>query len=233
MKIREKRRYSSSLIRAQIIKGMGKSGCPICNLMHDAERKYINHVIYEMVNNPFYRKKLRESGGFCAYHSWLLVDLIESNMIPEKIGASIITKDLLEDFLIKIDKEDFQKDYKKGLCPVCEDIASLENSYIIEIVSWLRINCKEFLKEYENSKSILCWKHFIKIRERIENGECRERFSEIQKSKIKSVLGLIDSYLDKSRYDAKESISVEESEAYRLAIEILKGGKALIARHCV
>src|SRR5262249_12965689 len=63
--------------------------CPICTLVLRSERRFLEALIYEQVNDIGGREVLRASRGFCARHSGMLVGS------PAALGSSIIARDVL------------------------------------------------------------------------------------------------------------------------------------------
>lgn len=55
-----------------VIEACSQPGCPLCRLrQHEAER-YIDSVLYEMVNDPGVRADFRAARGYCDRHAWLM-----------------------------------------------------------------------------------------------------------------------------------------------------------------
>ena len=46
-------------------------GCPICGIVIDDSRAYLDSVLYERVTDVPTREGLRESFGLCNPHTWL------------------------------------------------------------------------------------------------------------------------------------------------------------------
>ena len=223
--LKRKNKVESRIIRANLRKTLEKEGCPICTILYQAEVKRLKHLIYELVNDPATRHKLRSSLGLCNYHSWLLVKLIEENKIPDKLGPTIIMKDLLEELL---EKNYLMENEVKGKCFICIEKHQLEEIYLEETIRWINNSCDNFLDEYSESPSILCLKHYMQIREKMVKKKCREKLLALQEEKIRKTLKLLDSYINKSRYDSKEKPNKMEGEAYKKAITILKGHSTLV-----
>jgi hypothetical protein len=64
-------------------------GCAICRLAHRAADKYIDALLWELVNDPQARRDIRRAQGFCHAHSWRFVHG------GPTLGATIIAHDLL------------------------------------------------------------------------------------------------------------------------------------------
>lgn len=71
-----------------LLEACGHKGCPVCHLIHEADRKYFVHLLYEDVNDPVVRSSIRGSLGYGRLHSNIL---LESG---SPLGIAIIYQDL-------------------------------------------------------------------------------------------------------------------------------------------
>lgn len=118
-------------MRAKLASLFKLKGCPICNIKAQAGIKYIRSVIYEFANDPFLRKKLRENIGFCSRHSWMIIKPIEKNIITDRLGAVVITLDVLEKYIEdKLLIENIKG--TRGECPACRIEKDTENAFLQE-----------------------------------------------------------------------------------------------------
>lgn len=68
----------------------GKPGCPVCRLLEEGSRRYLDQLLYEQVNDPGTRDVLRATRGFCNWHAWMLREILNSAS-----GVSILYSDFL------------------------------------------------------------------------------------------------------------------------------------------
>src|SRR5262249_38691636 len=73
----------------RLVEAFREPGCPVCRCVSAASRRYLDALVYEQVNDPDTRRRLRASWGFCNWHTWMLVDLPGSTF-----GAAISREDL-------------------------------------------------------------------------------------------------------------------------------------------
>ena len=69
------------------------SGCPVCRLKAAYTERLLDNLLYEKVNDPGLRARIRQARGFCHEHAWGLVR--ESAVL----GVSIILRDVLHEVL--------------------------------------------------------------------------------------------------------------------------------------
>ena len=46
-------------------KACAHTGCPLCQIVDERIKKYIDNMLFEHVSDRGFRKQFRESGGFC------------------------------------------------------------------------------------------------------------------------------------------------------------------------
>ncbi len=78
---------------------MKQPGCPVCRLAHRAADRFIETLLWEMVNDPETRRDLRRAQGLCPDHAWRLVRGGPS------LGATIIMHDVLRNTLRAVEAQ--------------------------------------------------------------------------------------------------------------------------------
>src|SRR6266567_9497185 len=56
----------------RLIDACDGAGCPVCRCVVADSRQYLDTLLYEQVNDPETRSRLRASWGFCNWHAWML-----------------------------------------------------------------------------------------------------------------------------------------------------------------
>lgn len=77
-------------------------GCPVCRLKADSTDRFLDSLLWESVNDPDRRQKIRQARGFCHKHTWRLVRPGAS------LGVAIITRDVLQSVLEAIGSATFR-----------------------------------------------------------------------------------------------------------------------------
>jgi hypothetical protein len=85
-----------------LLEACRKPGCPLCRLSQDGAERYLSALLYESVNDPGVRSRLQRSLGFCREHARLILDRKHG----EALGVAILTRDLLQTALERIQKTD-------------------------------------------------------------------------------------------------------------------------------
>lgn len=70
------------------------TGCAVCRLVQHASHRYLDNLLYELVNDPGVRKEFKESLGLCNRHAHQLLDF------GDGLGTAVLyraaTRNLLE-----------------------------------------------------------------------------------------------------------------------------------------
>jgi hypothetical protein len=209
---------------------MERPECPICFLLAKAERGLIEEILYEHVQDPAVRKQLRSSLGLCPYHAWLLHDITLSRPEMDGLGVTIIYEDMLSTYLEALISGDEQEAKAGGgPCLVCEHVKEFETGYVKAFAE--RILRSGLLATYRSSPAILCVRHYRAVRDTLKTmkGEealkVLEALRSIQVRKLESLLKLMREYVRKQDYLVKEEVTAEEARAWRVALQVLKGGR--------
>lgn len=65
-------------------------GCPVCRCLLADSRRYLDALLYEQVNDPDVRRRIRAAWGMCNWHTWMLREVADS-----AFGSAIIYEDAL------------------------------------------------------------------------------------------------------------------------------------------
>ncbi|MBN1812951.1 MAG: hypothetical protein JXA14_14040 [Anaerolineae bacterium] len=82
-----------NLSTVNLKRALCKSGCPICRLRQQAERRYLFTLLYENVNDGGTRQHLVHGMGLCPEHTWAL-QAVEQERWHDGLGVGIIFEDL-------------------------------------------------------------------------------------------------------------------------------------------
>ncbi len=222
-------RGGKDLIYARLEEAMEYPECPICFLLTRAERGLIEEILYEHVQDPTVRKQLRSSLGLCPYHAWLLHDVTLSRPEMDGLGVTIIYEDMLSTYLEALTSGDEQEAKAgDGPCLVCEHVREFETGYVEAFAE--RIVKTDLLATYRNSPAVLCVRHYRAVRDALKvMGSDALRVLEelrlIQVMKLKLLIKLMKEYIRKQDYRVKEEVTAEEARAWRIALQVLKGGR--------
>ncbi|MCD6253482.1 MAG: hypothetical protein J7J80_03665 [Thermotogae bacterium] len=205
----------------------GFSGCPVCQLNLETVRKSAFSILYELVNDPGIRTRLREE-GLCSKHAGLLFQVLEESPDLGFLGISIILEDVL-DHGTKLNLFE-QSPYgrkKKGRkrsheCYFCR-LEREANKRHISIFARMMTDHSE-RKIFERSESILCLPHTVELANSLFGTPHFEEILRIQKEKLHTLSSFLKSFIAKHDYRNTIPFTQEEASAWKKALEIISGG---------
>jgi len=220
----------------KLLEALKNKGCPICTLIEGNTQKYIVSFLYESVNDPGVRKRLRESNGFCSRHAWQLKE------IGDGLGLSIVYEDLLGGMVTRIENmiksarilkdiksdpfvsgiKSYTRNIKKS-CPVCRlEKKTAERTIATFIES---IGDSEFDKLYEQSSG-LCLVHLIEVVAHTKNGDTQiQKLLHSELKKMQRLIGELKEFQRKHDYRFSSEGFGPERDSWIRVIEKLVGKK--------
>lgn len=216
----------------ELLDAFKKDGCPICNLNYSNIDSYFSSILYESVNDPGVRKKLRDSLGYCRDHSVQFIGFIESSC--NRFGASIIIADITAEIIKELDRLSklSLKDLKKATgsnykCPACIYMRSHEHIYYSEITN--NLESDDFLSKFLKSDG-LCQAHILELIKIIKNPHTRNKIIENQKLKLSMLIKDMNEFVKKHSGQSSQKISSDEGNAFKKAIKKISGSSSKFER---
>jgi hypothetical protein len=218
-----------------------KPGCPICHLVVDDGRGYLDSLMYERVLDVPTRLGVMDSFGFCNWHTWQIPAL--PPVCAPTVGFSIFASDLLRKFDLltqaTLDKDQKRRIWKIPLkaamkrlsslmkgkaCPACVYVARGESYYLRELADF--IEEEQFLSAYKRSEGI-CLPHFFSLEEKLSDHTNFPILERLQLEKVQSLRNRLDEFLRKRDHRFRDEITPAEASAWRTAMEFLAGKPAV------
>ena len=219
------------------LEALEKPGCPICHLVLEDSRGYLDSLMYERVLDVPTRLGLMDSFGFCSWHTWQIPAL--PSICAPTVGFSIVASDLLRKFdhlthavlERNHNKQVWKRWFKKAshklfsrmkskTCPVCVHVAQAEPHYLRELADFLEE--EQFLSAYQACGGI-CLPHFFAIEQSFSNQPNFPALVKLQLSKVQSLRSRIDEFIRKQDHRFSDQITSCEAQAWRVTMEFLVG----------
>ncbi|MDD3926375.1 MAG: DUF6062 family protein [bacterium] len=200
-------------------------GCLLCTLEERYARKYLEMMLYEMVNDIDTRKELTLSRGCCRHHAHLLAGM------GDGLGAAIIYSDQVELFLQFIDREAEagQRGAAKGIstrwndhpeCPVCLREREAGERFARALLNGLK---KTEMRNAFAGGTGLCVSHFLRTMESVKDRGTRDFLFTAQRTILQSLLADLDEFKRKNDYRFRHEPFGREKDAWKRAISMLTG----------
>ena len=190
-----------------------REGCPLCFLIKESVNHYLDNLLYEHVNDPQTRKKIRKSTGFCNKHAW------QMQRSGEALGLAILYEDISKCFAFELEGNKSSKN-AAALCPACDQERTTEKRYLSILIRNMRDN--EFVSIYEASFG-LCRPHLSMAIEGCKDVKMINKIKDIELNNIAALIGELKELQRKYDYRfSKEKIG-KEGTAWIRAIEKMTG----------
>lgn len=223
----------------RLLEALDAPGCPICSLLLEDGRRYLDGVMYERVTDVPTREQWRRSFGLCNLHFWQLASVPRASA-PD-FGFAIIAADLLKRFEGSLPepqarsagglaalRKAFER-IKAGLsrrsyaagCPACRETGAAESYHLRHLLDCL--GAEEFRGKYEASPGI-CLPHFALATYQSGAHEGFPILRAIQLAQARSLRGQLEEFVEAQDHRSDRRLTAEQANAWKRALEFL-GGK--------
>lgn len=216
------------LIYAKMLEGLESQTCPICYLAAGAVRHWLEHLLYEMVNDPGVRKRIRDSRGLCSTHAHVLAGF------GDPLGHAIIYGDLIRAVLEDVSPEHGLGGLTRELvappgtrrsCPACGIQEDTENTYCRFLIDGLKSD--GLRAEFERSHG-LCLPHFKQVMEFAGDPAGRRFLALAQRAKLELLRDDLDQLVRSHDYRFSGEATQKVGGSWRQAVRKMVGDEALV-----
>jgi len=154
-----------NILTAYLDDALERRLCPICYLGNEIEYRYFDMLLYERVNDPTTREELKQSHGFCLYHTYRLLEVGAYGVHAQ---VCIIYKDLVQAVAQEVSSLDEGQPAAlrlEGPCPVCQTVAQTHQTYVDLLAKRLS---KEATRNRYGRSAGLCMRHFLAVFDRAD-----------------------------------------------------------------
>jgi hypothetical protein len=221
----------------ELLTALRRPGCPVCELVLEDSRRYLDSLMYERVLDVPMRVALMDSFGLCSWHTWQLPAL--PAICSPATGFSIFASDLLRKFdrlvherIEKIHRRRvwqsplrrvsgwFLSRMKVKACPACVHGMRFETYYLKDLVGF--VGDEEFLQAYRDASGI-CLPHFFSLVQNFSALPNFDFFAKLHLSKAQFLRATLDEFVRKQDHRFRKEITSAEAKAWRVAMEFLAG----------
>jgi hypothetical protein len=220
-------------------------GCPVCRLMARSTERYLDGLLWESVNDPGVRDKLRQAQGFCHEHAWQL------NRAGASLGVAILMHDVLGSVLGAMESARFQalpaeslrraqesldrsqpaaatadlvaRLSAKAECPACIQVGQMEEIYLSTLNEQL-LGEDGLLATYEASDG-LCLPHFRQTLACLRDEAVFQALLAAQRTLWARLVEHLSEFIRKNDARFRDEPWGDESDAWLRALGALTGAR--------
>ena len=221
----------------RLLDACAQPGCPVCRCVARDSRHQLDALLYEHVTDPATRQRLRAIGGFCNWHTWMLLDIHGA-----RSGAAILCDDLLGRLIEQLRRDTgttarrrswllasgwrarARVERRRAACPVCVDAAAAERRYLEALLA--AAADAELQLAYARSDG-LCGPHALRAMALDAGGAPGSWLAARTADKWARLRGDLARFVSKHDYRNREPFTAAEAAACERALEALSGGRGL------
>ena len=227
----------------RLLETLENTTCPICALVLEDSRSYLDALFYESVLDVPTRMNFMESFGFCSWHARQIPSL--PSICAPNVGFAIFASDLLRklDYVgraiteerahrwkwkswVKRKRRRLIAFLKERPCPACDHVKQFESYHLNDFME--AIGDKDFLAAYQASQGI-CLPHFLILDETFLSHANFALLFDAQLAKGKALRNTLEEFIRKQDFRFSDQITSEESKAWKSALDILVGSPGVFA----
>lgn len=216
---------------------LNHQGCPVCRLTTRAIDRYLDGLIYERVNDPGLRSRIRLSRGFCQRHAWGLV------RHGAALGVAIMMRDVLHTLQKGLDRprpralswagrwmsrllrggrpklcDDLAPE---ALCPACAHEQEVETRLIMTFIE--NLEGKDGLLDAYRGSSGFCAPHLMQALSTTKERHAIELIVEAQKVIWCRLEGQLSEQIRKSDFCHQDEPMGAEGASWLCSLEAVSG----------
>ncbi|MEM4725058.1 MAG: DUF6062 family protein [Candidatus Hadarchaeum sp.] len=218
-------------------------GCAVCRLKATAIERYLSGLLWESVNDPGVRCKIRQAQGFCFMHAWelarggallgialLMRDVLQNaletlyEVYPQPLAAKPLRQAVRDLFYRRRPALGDELEVRltpRASCPACAQGEEMECIYLDILVGQL-LGKDSLLSAYEASDG-LCLPHFRQAVARARDEEVLNALVNAQRRIWERLIGQLSEFIRKNDYRFVCEPLGEESDAWLRAIATVSG----------
>lgn len=222
------------MIDERLAEMVGPDRCPLCRFRTDDERRFLDSILWESVNDRLFRARLEKGGGFCRAHAAQILEA-DKRSTGSSLGAAILLAAGLRARAREL--SDMTRGWRRHAarsiadarrtpdCPVCAQVAAAEG----HAASRLATLAAERAWAEALGTAGFCLADLLTVWAAAAASDEGQRawapVGAAQLERLREVLARLDGFIDNSSHDRMHLLSDDESRSLREATAILGGGE--------
>ncbi len=214
------RQSPPGVVTSWIRQGLSLHMCPLCRVLHKADREYIWHFYDERSNDMSAVEEVRRAFGFCAEHIEMLRRIDVEDM-KTTLSISVLFVDTFTGIVEQLNSLTNASAFEPEPCPACvsrDEYLRRNAHYLLDMLA----TRDGYREEFEASPG-LCYPHFKLVWDLARTRGDREQLLAVQRTAAQGLLHELQEHVrkhdDKFRHEPKGP----ERDSWRRAIFITSG----------
>jgi hypothetical protein len=227
----------------EIRDALGQPGCAFCRLLTVRADRYLDAVLWELVNDYGVRAELNEARGYCQQHGWLLVRK------GAALGVAILMRDVVKTLLdvtaanppdskpesvLKAVRRSLDRDRVSSdtaplvsqlspqrLCPACQHVEATEKDCISTLLK--HFDGPGGLSAAYRASDGLCLPHLRHVLVRAPSGKTTASLVSAQQEVWQQLHDELGEFIRKKDVRFRGETFGEERDSWRRALEAVSG----------
>lgn len=218
-----------------LLEALSQTGCSICRLGRQVAAQHLDRLLYESVNDPGVRERIRTARGLCHRHAWMMAAIRGGNL-----GIALIYRDVLDTVLQEM-RRDMGDERRRlwplslsegaemanrlapqGPCPACIQQEEMERIYLRELLCHLD---DARLGSTFAASAGLCLPHLRQALSQAENDAQRQSLLVAQRVIWQRLLAELNEFIRKNDYRFREEGFGTEGDSWLRALASISGDR--------
>lgn len=226
-----------------IRQALDQPGCPFCRLMTERADRFLDGVLWELVNDPKVRSELNQARGYCQPHGWLLVrkgsalgiailmqDVINTLVqVAEAAPPGGRAESVLQTLRRSLDRDRASQGSSSLVaelspqrpCPACEHVESTERACADALVK--HFGGSGALEQPYRASDGLCLPHFRRVLAHAPSGGTAGSLVSAQLEIWQRLRAELGEFIRKNDVRFRSESFGDERDSWRRALEAVSG----------
>ena len=213
-------------------------GCALCYLTVSSAVRYIDTLLWQMVNEPDVRAALNAARGYCNFHAWMLprrggalgVAILMHGITKTLLDATDQTPaknrsawDVLRRNANTLDPAQLADALEpQAPCPICAHVQGMEHDVIITLLDQLADD--DALAAQFRASEGLCLDHFRRALRHAQPRQNTDLLIELQRAVWQRTYGELGEFIRKNDHRFRgETFTPAETDAWERALALISG----------
>lgn len=205
-----------------------QEGCAVCRISEQGVKHALQHVLYDMVNDPAVRVQVRASLGYCNRHAWQMMELRGN-----ALGLALLYRDAVIELeeqlailkpphartrIAKLNEQGKRATLPRKECPACLQQREIEDHHTGSLLHAL--GDPPFIDKM-NASDGLCRLHLGRALAAAPNAAAFDTLLEIQRGIHRRLIAELSEFIRKNDFRFREEGFGHEADSWIRAIGLI------------